>query len=114
MTAATVSDVYAAAVLEAAGDQRTGVVTDAYGIAAALRDAPEAVDMLDHPALNRDQAKEMVEAVFGAKVGELMLNLLKLLVDRGRLRDLPDIVQAIGDHEIMAGAAKKKAAKSDR
>jgi F-type H+-transporting ATPase subunit delta len=99
MTAATVSDVYAAAVLEAAGDQRTGVVTDAYGIAAALRDAPEAVDMLDHPALNRDQAKEMVEAVFGAKVGELMLNLLKLLVDRGRLRDLPDIVQAIGEQD---------------
>ena len=60
MTAATVSDVYAAAVLEAAGDQRISVVTDAFGIADALRDAPEAVDMLDHPALNRDQAKEMV------------------------------------------------------
>ena len=38
MTAATVSDVYAAAVLEAAGDQRARtVVADAAAIAAALR-----------------------------------------------------------------------------
>ena len=106
MTAATVPDVYAAAVLEAAGDQRAAVVADAAAIAAALRKAPEAVALLDHPALNRDQAKELVASVFDGKVSELSVNLLRLLVDRGRLGDLPEIVAAIAEHDaVQAGHA---------
>ena len=58
-------------------------------------EAPEAVALLDHPALNRDQAKELVATVFAGKVSDLSVNLLRLLVDRGRLGDLPGILQQL-------------------
>lgn len=49
--------------------------------------------LMSHPKINREQKKEMLEAVYGEKIDHTLLNFLKLLIDKSRFQAIEDITK---------------------
>lgn len=86
---------YARALLDVALAQGTAAqVREQLRDAVALLEGHADLEaILSHPAVGPERKKKVVEAVWGGK-GELLVRLLRLLVDRGRVALLPAIEEA--------------------
>ncbi|MHC5067793.1 MAG: ATP synthase F1 subunit delta [Planctomycetota bacterium] len=96
MAAATVPAVYASALLELADERskRPAVVEDCATLAEALADEA-AFRALLAPSLSRVQAKGLLDACFKGRVEQETLDLLKLLIDRGRFDEVRSILAEV-------------------
>lgn len=96
MAVATVSSVYATALLELAADRNksSAVVEDCMGVLAALESSPELALQIDSPKVSRQQAKELLSKCFSGQIEEEVLTFLYLLVDRDRFSEACDILSA--------------------
>lgn len=106
MVAATVEAVYAAGLLALADERgrRAAVVDDCRYAATVLGGNPELVDTVEGGRLPRERAKALVANVFKDNLEPEVLDLLSLLVDRGRFRAAAGICQAaVAQAEDEAG-----------
>src|SRR5688572_7940205 len=89
---------YARAVLEVASETKSldQVTEQLSGFAKVLQENQDLADILLNPAFTRAQRTGVVEALLkatGGGVSPAVSNLMRLLVDRGRLGYLPDIAR---------------------
>jgi F-type H+-transporting ATPase subunit delta len=88
---------YARALLEVASETRSldEVTSQISGFAKVLQQNQDLADILLNPAFTRAQRSSVVEALLKATggVSPAVANLMRLLVDRGRLGYLPDIAR---------------------
>lgn len=49
--------------------------------------------VMTHPKISKENKKEMLEAIYGKELDHTLLNFLKLLVDKGRFRNIEDITK---------------------
>ena len=47
--------------------------------------------VMAHPKISKDEKKAMMEAVFGKSIDHMLLNFLKLLIDKGRFSKIDEI-----------------------
>jgi F-type H+-transporting ATPase subunit delta len=66
---------------------------DLEAVVEALQGHAELRSLLGHPAVSPEAKKKVVDAVFAGH-DPLLLRLLRLLIDRGRIESLPAIVRA--------------------
>lgn len=87
---------YAEALYEsaAAASAVEPVATDVAGIAAAVRESDELRLALGNPEIDSATKKRIIETVADG-ANPLVLNFLRVLADRGRLGDLPEIADAV-------------------
>lgn len=86
----SVARTYARALLQAAGPDATRVADDLDAFAAVREQAPESWAALVVPGLPSQVRKGTIDR-FMAEAHPLVRNLLKVLVDNGRLEDAPDV-----------------------
>lgn len=53
---------------------------------------------MTHPKIYKDEKKQTIHTVFGKQVDRMVLNFLKLLVDKGRFYDLHEITKEFMNH----------------
>lgn len=89
---ATIARPYAEALVSAGADQ--AVVTQVAALAAVAAD-PEVQQFAGHPKVTNDQVYELVSGLAGrqASQGPMAINLLKVVVDNGRLAAMAEIAQ---------------------
>lgn len=89
---ATIARPYAEALVSAGADQ--SVVTQVAALAAVAAD-PEVQQFAGHPKVTNDQVYELVSGLAGrqASQGPMAINLLKVVVDNGRLAAMAEIAQ---------------------
>ncbi|MEG0360393.1 MAG: ATP synthase F1 subunit delta [Longicatena sp.] len=62
-----------------------------------VRDTLKADDkyrvVMNHPKISKEQKKELLTSVYEENIDHMLLNFLKLLVDKGRFRDVEDITK---------------------
>ena len=102
---------YARALFELTASRSDKVLAELGALATALSDSRELADISTNPAYTRAQRTAVVEAVM-AKMGgldESPANMLRLLVDRGRLPYLPDVARLYRDQaDTRAGRLRGK------
>ena len=49
--------------------------------------------VMNHPKIRKEEKKELLEAVYQGRIEGMLLNFMKLLVDKNRFRILPDITK---------------------
>ncbi|MBA3684313.1 MAG: ATP synthase F1 subunit delta [Planctomycetes bacterium] len=106
MAAGTVAAVYAQALLELADERgrRADVVDDCRELVELLRQRPDLFAGMEDPKVGKVHAKDALGVAFHGKIKQETFDLLRLLVDRNRLRDLPAIAaEAIARAERAAG-----------
>ncbi len=103
---ATVPGVYAQGLLEVAAERgvQPAVIESCRALAEAL--APEALAALDDPRVGKIRAKEALAAVLKDHP-QVVIDLLRLLVDRNRLAEAPVILhEAVARAEAAAGVVR--------
>lgn len=90
---------YARALLDAAGAEADQVLVQLESLSAFFDGQPELFQTLSSPTLTKSQRLSVVEAVVQSAPGMLavVVNLLKLLSDRGRFAALPFITRQFRD-----------------
>lgn len=66
---------------------------DADQIESVWKSQPQLKDMLLLPTMPKEEEKRVLAAIMGCEVSEDMLGLLYLLIDKGRILYLPEILQ---------------------
>jgi len=85
---------YARAVFDLASE--SGTVSDwseALALMAVVATDAGVQDMLDNPQVGRTQKGDLMLQIVGDKLNSKQQNLLKLLAENGRLRELPEVAQ---------------------
>lgn len=82
--------VYAAALLKAAGDVAVKVADELDALANMAHDAPETWEALIDPRISSEQRVSAIDRLY-ADAESLSRNFLKVLVQRNRLEELPQI-----------------------
>lgn len=62
-------------------------------IDAQLKEEPAFMQVLSHPKIHKDEKKKTLDAVFENEIDHLLLNFLKLLIDKSRFLCFHDIVK---------------------
>lgn len=90
-----VAQTYAGALFDAASDlQNTDEVQQALlEIGGYFAENPGFVKLLSSPQISREEKQSVLDAVFEGRIQEQTLNLLRLLIDNGRIREYPAICQ---------------------
>jgi F-type H+-transporting ATPase subunit delta len=85
---------YARAVFDLASESGTvSDWSDALALMAAVATDAGMQDMLDNPQVGRSQKGDLMLQIIGDKLNSKQQNLLKLLAENGRLRELPEVLQ---------------------
>lgn len=94
---AGVAAIYAQALLQLADERgkRRAIIEDCVELARVLHEQPTLLTVLDDPRVGRDGAKRALAASLNGKIQVETLDLLRLLVDRNRLRDAAAIVSEV-------------------
>jgi F-type H+-transporting ATPase subunit delta len=106
MASGTVAAVYAQAVLDLADERgkRPDVVEDCRELARVFRENPQALAGLDDPRVGKDKAKAVLRQAFGSSISREIVDLVNLMIDRNRLRDIPAVIaEAVRLAEKAAG-----------
>jgi F-type H+-transporting ATPase subunit delta len=112
MASGTVAAVYAQALLELADERgiRAAVVDDCRELARSLKEQPDLFGGLEDPRLGKENAKQVIGKALDGKVAREVADLVRLLIDRNRLRDLRSILsEAVLRAEQAAGVVHVKA-----
>lgn len=101
----SVAGTYAEALFESA--TAAGAVDDVNrdlgAFANAVQESAELREVIDNPEVNRRAKRSIIDALTDG-ANPLVANFLKVLVDRGRLGELPEIAQAFADRVDTAEA----------
>lgn len=95
MAELTVATTYGQALFEAARDlnKTAEILEDSAGLLEVLEAEPDFFSFLNSPCIPAREKKQVLEKALGGKVCEEFLNLMYILVDKGRTRALPGIVK---------------------
>ena len=88
---ATIARPYAEALFKAIGPQDAQAVSQQVGALAAVAADPRVRQFADNPKVSSAQVFDLMCSVVGVFVGDGAKNLLRLLIDNGRLAALPEI-----------------------
>lgn len=96
MIGGVVAKRYADALFSVAQERNAveGVESELAAVTTALRENPQLVQMLQHPAVATSVKKQRVNELFGKAVSPIVLNFLNLLVDSRRQNELPAIYES--------------------
>lgn len=90
--------VYAQAALDAAGDQEDEVLEDLRAIVGEVLDPnPDLEQIFGSALVSMDEKLEMLDRLFGSRVGDKTLSFLKVLTKHDRLGVLRQVVRVAGD-----------------
>ena len=90
--------VYAQAALDAAGDQEDEVLEDLRAIVGEVLDPnPDMEQIFGSALVSMDEKLEMLDRLFGSRVGDKTLSFLKVLTKHDRLGVLRQVVRVAGD-----------------
>ncbi len=97
MSSATVAGVYASALLELADERgsRAAVLEECTGIAETLRSDALLIEQVESPRLKQEDAKNLLRSIFAEQVQPELMNLLLVLVDRGRFAQVISICEEV-------------------
>jgi F-type H+-transporting ATPase subunit delta len=105
--AGSVGRVYAEALFAIANE--TGAIDELLdevsAVEAVFRENPTFGTLLDSPKVTREEAERMIRETFGNQIGRHTLNLLLVLMHRGRQRALPQVAAAF---RAMVDAHRKQ------
>lgn len=87
---ATIARPYAEALFKAAGGDAAALVEPLAALSAVAGDA-ELRQFADNPKVQAQQVYDLVQAVVGAALPARLANLLRMVIDNGRLPALPEI-----------------------
>ncbi len=87
---ATIARPYAEALFQAAGGDAAGLVAPLAALAAVAGD-PELRQFADNPKVQAAQVNDLVLSVAGGTLDSRLANLLRTVIDNGRLAALPEI-----------------------
>lgn len=51
------------------------------------------VSVMNHPKIHKEEKKQLLETIYEGNIEHMLLNFLKILVDKNRFRILPDITK---------------------
>ena len=88
---ATIARPYAEALFKALGPQDAQAVSQQVGALAAVAADPRVRQFADNPKVSTAQVFDLMTSVAGVFIGDGAKNLLRLLIDNGRLAALPAI-----------------------
>ena len=88
---ATIARPYAEALFKAIGPQDAQAVSQQVGALAAVAADPRVRQFADNPKVSTAQVFDLMTSVAGVFIGDGAKNLLRLLIDNGRLAALPAI-----------------------
>jgi F-type H+-transporting ATPase subunit delta len=88
---ATIARPYAEALFKAIGPQDAQAVSQQVGALAAVAADPRVRQFADNPKVATAQVFDLITSVAGVFIGDGAKNLLRLLIDNGRLAALPEI-----------------------
>lgn len=89
---------YARALLETSGAAADQVLAEVQQFVLTMESSAELHDVLSNPAYSRDQRQAVLEGLLKANpLHPSLANTLRLLNDRNRLRNLPDIARVYRD-----------------
>lgn len=87
---------YARALLDVAllKSEAERVRDDLRDVASSLRGHAELLRALSHPAVPAERKKGLIQELWGKRVAEPVIRLMTLLVERGRIAELPDVAES--------------------
>jgi F-type H+-transporting ATPase subunit delta len=88
---ATIARPYAEALFKSIGEQDASAVVDQVGALARVAADERLRQYADNPKATTDEVFELVTSVAGGFIGEGARNLLRLVIENGRLAALPEI-----------------------
>ena len=94
-----VADRYSDALVELAKEGKLTfekINTDLQLINSTLIQSKDLNEVLINPTISLENKKEIIEKVFSQDVDVLIINLLKVIVDKGRFSIVPDVISSYG------------------
>ena len=90
---------YAQSLLELAGERQQAepVREELNAIGQVLTDVPSFRLFLADPGVGAEERKAVIDRAFGGRVGGLVRNVLGVLNAKGKLRELPGVIEAYND-----------------
>ena len=87
--------VYAGALYELAGedDSVQALLPQLECVSALMSENPDYVRLISSPELPKEERLKLLDEAFGGRTDEKLLNLMKLLADKGRFRLLPEVAK---------------------
>ncbi len=90
-------------------NQLETVITDMKFLQAAIKSSPEFSAFLRSPIIKADKKQAIIQAITDKRISELTSAFIKLLVNKGRESDLPEIVEAfIAQYNVIKHIHKVK------
>jgi len=78
-------------------DKVTLIKEDAKGVLSLLEDEPDLLAFLNTPAIAAGEKKAVISRIFKGRIEDELLNLLYILIDKGRTRHFAKIVSTFND-----------------
>lgn len=99
MAELTIGTTYGSALLQAATEvgKRDLILEEARQVLDILEKEPEFHAFINYPAISAVEKKAVIKKVFSDQISQELLNLLYILVDKGRTYHFPRIVKAYED-----------------
>ncbi len=73
-------------------DQKLDIFKEQLNIVAdSVKNDIDFKSVMVHPKINKEEKKNIIESVFGKQLDHMLLNFLKLLIDKGRFSKLEEI-----------------------
>lgn len=105
-----IAKVYGDALFEAALDKQNleAVYEEAQALCSIFRDNPKLMDALNHPQIVKEEKISVMENVFSGRVSDEMMGFLTIIVDKGRQKEIPMIldyfIQAVREYKKIGTA----------
>ena len=109
-----IAKVYGDALFEAASDKQNleAVYEEAQALCSIFRDNPKLMDALNHPQIVKEEKISVMENVFSGRVSDEMMGFLTIIVDKGRQKEIPMIldyfIQAVREYKKIGTTKWKK------
>lgn len=99
MAELTIGTTYGSALLQAASEvgKRDLILEEVRQVLEILEKEPEFHAFVNYPAISAMEKKAVIKKVFSDRISQELLNLLYILVDKGRTYHLPRIIKAYED-----------------
>jgi F-type H+-transporting ATPase subunit delta len=95
MAELTIEMTYGSALYQAAQElgKEKQILEEAQALLGVLKDAPDLQALLDNPTISPKEKKSVVQEIFQDRICDELLNLLFVLLDKRRARNLPSIIK---------------------
>jgi F-type H+-transporting ATPase subunit delta len=95
MAELTIEMTYGSALYQAAKEleKESQILEEAQALIELLKQSPDLQALLDNPTISPKEKKEVVQKIFQGRICEELINLLFILLDKRRTRNLPSIIK---------------------